>query len=1064
MKKKLTSVLLFLAMSVGVVSAQTSKVTGKVVGEDGEPVIGASIIVKGTTVGTVTDFDGNFTLDVPSDGKQLVISYIGMKSKEVVVSPNVNVTLMSDTQNLDEVVVTAMGISKEKKALGYAVQDVKSDELTQGANTSLSGALQGKVSGIDIASSSGMPGASSKIMIRGARSFTGDNSPLYVIDGMPIASTADVNTDTMNNGSVSGADYANRAVDLDPNDIESINILKGQAASALYGMRASNGVIVITTKSGKGARKGKPQISFNTNLAFDKVSTLPELQTEYGQGNEGAYNPYSGFSWGPSISDLANDPVYGGNVQNEYTEGGLHNGQYYVPQRAAAGLDPWATPQAYNNAKDFFQTGVTWSNSVNVAQSFDKGNYSFSLGNTTSDGIVRSTGMDRYNVKLSGEAQLHDNWTTGFNGNFVTSKIKKQGANDGVTATVYTAPISYTMAGIPSHIEGDPYTQNTFRENWIDDGNWACDNNSFTERSQRFFGNAFLKYSTKFGTDNHKLDVKYQIGDDAYTTNYSDIYGYGTTGYANGYASEYGFTVNEMNSLLTFTYNWNINEDFVFDALLGNELVDKRISNTQAVGYSFNFPGWNHLNNASVFNSSHEYKRKRTVGNFASLSLAWKNMLYLNVTGRNDIVSSMPRDNRSFFYPSVSLGWVFTEVEALKNDILTFGKIRGSYAEVGMAGEYVPSYYYTPSYGGGFFQGTPIMYPINGNMAYIPYFVVYDPNLKPQNTKSYELGADLTFLNGLVSLNYTYSRQNVKDQIFEVPLAGSTGASSMMMNGGKMHSNVHEITLGISPVDTKNFKLDFAFNFSKIDNYVDELAPGVESIMLGGFVTPQVRAGIGDKFPVIYGVGYKRDGEGRIVVNEKGIPEAGETQVIGKVSPDFRLGFNTNIELYKFRLAAVFDWKQGGQMYSGTAGETNFYGTSKLSGEVRKSDKYHFDYAAVEQKGVDADGKPIYVPYTGGVKGSDAEEYFKSVRGIDEAYVYDNSFLKLRELSLSYPVYKKDNLNVNVNVFARNIIVWSEIKGFDPEATQGNNNMAGAFERFSLPGTSSYGFGVNVNF
>ena len=715
MKKKLTSVLLFLAMSVGVVSAQTSKVTGKVVGEDGEPVIGASIIVKGTTVGTVTDFDGNFTLDVPSDGKQLVISYIGMKSKEVVVSPNVNVTLMSDTQNLDEVVVTAMGISKEKKALGYAVQDVKSDELTQGANTSLSGALQGKVSGIDIASSSGMPGASSKIMIRGARSFTGDNSPLYVIDGMPIASTADVNTDTMNNGSVSGADYANRAVDLDPNDIESINILKGQAASALYGMRASNGVIVITTKSGKGARKGKPQISFNTNLAFDKVSTLPELQTEYGQGNEGAYNPYSGFSWGPSISDLANDPVYGGNVQNEYTEGGLHNGQYYVPQRAAAGLDPWATPQAYNNAKDFFQTGVTWSNSVNVAQSFDKGNYSFSLGNTTSDGIVRSTGMDRYNVKLSGEAQLHDNWTTGFNGNFVTSKIKKQGtANDGVTATVYTAPISYTMAGIPSHIEGDPYTQNTFRENWIDDGNWACDNNSFTERSQRFFGNAFLKYSTKFGTDNHKLDVKYQIGDDAYTTNYSDIYGYGTTGYANGYASEYGFTVNEMNSLLTFTYNWNINEDFVFDALLGNELVDKRISNTQAVGYSFNFPGWNHLNNASVFNSSHEYKRKRTVGNFASLSLAWKNMLYLNVTGRNDIVSSMPRDNRSFFYPSVSLGWVFTEVEALKNDILTFGKIRGSYAEVGMAGSDTASH-------SGLYSGAllSVLLPPSSHLPYI---------------------------------------------------------------------------------------------------------------------------------------------------------------------------------------------------------------------------------------------------------------------------------------------------------------------------------------------------------
>lgn len=1063
MKKKLTSVLLFLAMSLGVVSAQTSKVTGKVIGEDGEPVIGASIIVKGTTVGTVTDFDGNFVLDVPGNGKHLVVSYIGMKSQEVVVSPNVNVELHSDTQNLDEVVVTAMGISKAKKALGYAVQDVKSDELTKGANTSLAGALQGKVSGIDISPSSGMPGASSKITIRGSRSFTGDNSPLYVIDGMPISSTGDVDT----GDSVSGADFANRAVDLDPNDIESINILKGQAASALYGMRASNGVIVITTKSGKGARKGKPSVSFSTNLSFDVISTLPELQQEYGQG-EGSYSPYTPFSWGPKISEMANDPVYGGNTENAYTkEGGKRPGMYYVPQRAAAGLDPWATPAAYNNAKDFFKTGVTWSNAANVAQSFDKGNYSFSLGNATSNGIIPSTGMNRYNVKLSAEAKLHENWTTGFMGNFVTSKIDKQGgANDGVTATVYTAPISYDMAGIPSHVEGDPYTQNTFREGWIDDGYWSCDNNRFTERSQRFFGNMFLKYSTKFGTDNHKLDVKYQLGDDAYTTNYTDLYGYGSTGTATGLGqiSEYHYTINEMNSLLTATYNWNINEDFVFDALLGNELVDKKIKRVIADGINFNFPGWNHMDNASKYSASNRYQRKRTLGNFASLSLAWKNMLYLNVTGRNDIVSSMPRNNRSFFYPSASLGWVFTEVEALKNNVLTFGKLRASYAEVGMAGDYLPTYYYTPSYGGGFYQGSPIKYPLSDMMAYIPYYVVYDPNLKPQNTKSYELGADLTFLNGLVTLSYTFSRQNVKDQIFEVPLAGSTGSQSMMMNGGKMHSNVHEATLGISPVDTRNFKLDFAFNFSKIDNYVDELAPGVENIMLGGFATPQVRAGIGDKFPVVYGVGYKRTESGQIVVNEKGIPLAGESRVIGKVSPDFRLGFSTNVELYKFRLSAVFDWKQGGQMYSGTAGELNFYGASQASADSRNSETFYPVGNTVIQTGTDAKGKPVYTEYNDGVKGADAKEYYKNVRGIGEAYIYDNSYLKLREISLSYPVYTRDWLDVNVNVFARNILVWSELKGFDPEASQGNNNMSGAFERFSLPGTASYGFGVNVKF
>ena len=348
--------------------------------------------------------------------------------------------------------------------------------------------------------------------------------------------------------------------------------------------------------------------------------------------------------------------------------------------------------------------------------------------------------MDRYNVKMSAEAQLHPNWTTGFNGNFVTSKISKQStANTSVVATIYNAPVSYNMAGIPSHIEGDPYTQNTYRDSWIDDAYWAVDNNQFSERSQRFFGNAFVKYTTKFGTDNHKLDIKYQIGDDAYTTNYSEIYGYGSTWAPTGEDSEYHYTVNELNSLLTAAYTWNINEEWTLDALIGNEFVDKKTKYEYAYSMNFNFPGWNHLNNASVFSNESLYNKKRTVGNFANLSVAWKNMLYLSGSIRNDIVSSMPRDNRSFTYPSVSLGFIFTELAPLKNNILTFGKIRASYAEVGMAGDYTQSYYYTPSYGGGFYMGNPIVYPINGAMAYIPYYKVYDPNLKPQNTRSYFL-------------------------------------------------------------------------------------------------------------------------------------------------------------------------------------------------------------------------------------------------------------------------------------------------------------------------------------
>jgi hypothetical protein len=426
----------------------------------------------------------------------------------------------------------------------------------------------------------------------------------------------------------------------------------------------------------------------------------------------------------------------------------------------------------------------------------------------------------------------------------------------------------------------------------------------------------------------------------------------------------------------------------------------------------------------------------------------------------------MPRNNRTFFYPSANIGWIFTELEPLKNDILSYGKLRVSYAEVGQAGDYYSTYFTTPAYGGGFSSGTPILYPIGGIVAYTPYYRVYDPNLKPQNTKSYEIGADLTFLNGLVSLNYTYSRQNVKDQIFDVPLAGSTGSEYLVTNGGSVHTNAHEVTLGFSPVKTRDIKWDFGFNFTKIDNYVDELAPGVESIFLGGFVEPQVRAGIGYKYPVLYGMSYLRNEAGQIVVDANGLPQAGPEQVIGTVSPDFRLGFNTTLEIYKFRLSALLDWKQGGQMYGATMGLLDYYGVTQKSADARK-EKFLFEEDAVKVTGTDASGNPTYAPndiLIDGTQTGAAYAYFSRLNDISESMIYDNSFVKLREIALSYPIWNKKGLKVSLNVFARNILLWSNLKGIDPEATQGNNNMSGAFERFSLPGSSSYGFGVNVKF
>jgi len=1046
------------------VLAQERTVTGKVTADDGSELPGVTISIQNTNNGTITDANGFYSIDA-NNNTVLVFSFIGFEAQNITVGnqTTINVVLSGNVSQLQEVVVTAMGISKEKRALGYATQGLKAEEISAAASTNLASALQGKVSGVEIAPSSGMPGASSKITIRGSRSFTGDNTPLYVVDGMPISSAADVNT----NNSVTGTDFANRGVDIDPNDIESINILKGQAASALYGMRASNGVIIITTKSGKGMSKGKAQISLNSNLAFDKISVLPDFQTEYAQGTGGGYSPNASTSWGPKINDLSKNSTYGGDVANSYTDNGanLRPGQYYVPQRAAAGLDPWATPRAYNNAKDFFQTGTTWSNSINIRQGLEKGSYSLSLGNTSSDGIIPTTGMDRFNAKLSAEMNHSKNWTTGFSGNFVNSSISKQSsANDGVVATVYGAPASYDFAGIPSHVAGDPYTQNTFRgTSGFNGAYWALDNNKFTEKTQRFFGNAFTQFSSDLGKENQKLVLKYQLGTDSYTTNYSDVWGYGHAN-GRGQIEHYHYSVNEVNSLATATYNWKINSDFELDVLIGNELVNRTRKYDYSYGANFNFPGWNHMDNASTYNASEEFRKTRTVGTFGNVSLNYRDMLYLNVTGRNDVVSTMPRNNRSFFYPSVSLGWVFTEVELLRNDVLTYGKLRVSYAEVGQAGNYLDSYYSTPTYGGGFSSGTPIIYPIGSVVAYTPYSRVYDPNLRPQNTQSYELGTDLAFYNGLINLSYTFSRQNVKDQIFPVPLAGSTGSSELMTNGGSIHTNVHELTLNVAPFRRGEFKWDFGFNFSKIDNYVDELAEGVNSIFLGGFVEPQVRAGIGAKFPVIYGTSFLRNEAGQIVVDEDGMPQIGEEKVIGTVAPDFMLGFNTALEYKKVRLAAVFHWKSGGQMYSGTSGLLDFYGVSQRSANLRQEGtSFLFEKDAVKEV-VDASGNITYAPNDIRIEAANAQTYFSNINNISESMIYDNSFIKLREISLGYPVLDTKNFKIDINLFARNLLLWSTFKGLDPEATQGNNNMAGAFERFSLPGTSSYGLGLNVKF
>ncbi|MBF7089971.1 SusC/RagA family TonB-linked outer membrane protein [Flavobacterium sp. ALJ2] len=1061
MKVKFTWVLTLLAaLTMQFSFAQERAVSGVVTDNLGLPLPGVSILVKGTKMGTQTDFDGKYSIKAQSS-QTLIFSYIGMKTQEIVANSTiVNAKLKDDSVELEGVVVTALGVKKSARAVGYAVQEVKAADLTKASNNSLSGALQGKLAGVQITPSSGAPGASSQIIIRGARSFTGNNTPLYVIDGMPVSSTSDFST----GNSVTGSDIANRAVDIDPNEIESISILKGQAASALYGLRASNGVILITTKSGRNlAKSGKPVITFNTSTSFETISKKPDTQNEYAQGSGGLFNPTSSQSWGPKISELPNDPTYGGNVANVNNGGILRPGKYFVPQREKAGLDPWVIPKAHSNINDFFKIGYTINNSLNIAQATENTNYSFGIGSSNQEGMLPGTGMNRHTVKAVVDTRLNNEWKTGFSVNYVQTKIDKStAANDAAIAGVFAAPRSYDLKGNGFSNPTNPYDQIYFRPSVFNNPYWAAENNEFSEKTNRVYGNGYIQYSPILSVEgNQKLTVKYQAGVDSYTSNYRDIFEFGNKLDLSGNSSSvnlYGTTNDVINSLLTVNYNLNITDDLNLNVLVGNEYNHTNMKAYDDLGTALNFGGWSTIANARIVTAEETRRQTRTVGFFGNTEFSYKNMIFLGATIRKDIASAMPRGNRDFIYPSVSLGFILTEIEGLKgSSVLSYAKLRGSIAEVGQAGTYYKDFYSVPSYAGGFWVGSPIQYPLAGVSSFGPNSILYDPNLKPQNTKSYEVGADFKFFNNRIGIEYSYSKQNVTDQIFNVPLGGSTGASFLVTNGGKMETDVHEFVFTTNPIRTADFNWIFNINFSQIDSYVKELAPGVDNISLGGFVSPQIRASVGDRFPVIYGTSFVRDDNNNIVVDSDGLPLIGDSKAIGEVAPKFNLGGSTQFTYKRVSLAATVDWKNGGKIYSGSNSLMSFYGVDARTGD--RASEYIYP-------GVKQDGTPNDVALGGATNPNGHQDLQSALSDITESAVFDASFVKLREVSLVYqfPKLMNNTLDLRASVFARNILLWSKIPNLDPEASQGNNNMSGGFEQWSMPQAKSIGFGLNFTF
>lgn len=1051
MKRKLTMFLALFFIGIGLAVAQT-QVRGTVVDEAGEPVIGATIQIKGTSQGTVSDADGHFNLSAPAGGT-LVISYVGYQTQEVQVSANVRVVLRDDTEILDEIVVTALGIKRDRKALGYAAQDLKSDQLSKAGTTSLANAIQGKLTGVDVRQSSGLPGASAQIIIRGARSFDGNNQPLYVIDGMPINTSADFDT----GNSVTGANFADRSIDINPEDIETINVLKGQAASALYGIRASNGVIVITTKRGSG-NMSKPQVTVSTNLSAQKVSRKFERQDVYAQGTGiSAYNPSASTTWGPKISDLPNDPTYGGNVTNTHTtRDGQRPGQYYNPKRAQAGLDGWTTPQTYDNVGDFLGTGFTENTNVNISQSVNGVNYSFGVNNSYQEGIVPSTGMNRWGARGLVDWKIDSQWNTGFSMNYSSNKITgAPGANDGIMNVIYSAPAEYDLKGIPNHVPGDITQQILFRSLGFANPYWWAEHNEYSQHTNRAFGNAYIEFQPKLNSENFTLKFREQAGLDMWTSDYADVRAMGSTAsLAGGDINNYGRQHNVFNNLLTANLDgkFGANQEWGLNVVVGNEINHENMRVWDYYGNNFNFSDFKTIGNATSYTASEYTRQERTVGFFGSASLSWQDQLYLTVTGRNDYVSTMPRGNRSFFYPSVSLGWDFTQLPGFQNnDVLNYGKLRASFAQVGQAGNFYNNFYRAPTYSGGFLAYTPVSYPLpNGTSSFAPYFRLYDEGLKPQNTTNYELGTDLHFFKSRIKLEYTYSYQDVKDQIFSVPVDGATGYQEMLTNAGRMQTRAHELSINAAILQARDYDLNLGINFTTLKNEVIELAPGVESIMLGGFVEPQVRAQAGTTYPNIYGNGFKRDASGNMLLLN-GLPQAtGDSQNLGEGSPDFTTGFTFGGRFKRVSLSTTWSWQHGGKMYHGTNMVMNYFGVTK------ESLPYHEGRMVAE--GIDEATKQ---PNTVEVSN---QSYYQAYYNITESGIFDTSFFKLRDLTLTYQLPKLGSFDISVHGFARNVLLWAKLPNFDPESSQGNNNMSGYFERFSIPNTSSYGGGLTFTF
>ncbi|MEO8087548.1 MAG: SusC/RagA family TonB-linked outer membrane protein [Bacteroidota bacterium] len=1082
MRKQITLFALFCVFLCMQSFAQDRTLTGKVTSsEDNLGIPGVSVVVVGTTIGTTTDIDGNYKLNVPSGAKQLRFSGVGLKSTSIDIgaSDALNLAMVNDVLKLDEVVVTALGISKEKKALGYAVQEVSGGELARSGETNLVEALSSKVAGVNVISSTGTPGASSYITIRGAHSITGENQPLFVLDGIPVDNSSFVSgnpDEGRNNLPVGGVANSNRLIDLNADDIESVTVLKGPAAAALYGIRAANGAIIITSKKGHYT-VGKPiHVDFSTSLSWEMVNKLPDLQNTYSQGSNGLYSDPSTLnrnSWGPAISTLG----YDHDIPNAYNNFGT-----IVPindpgvDEAAKTYDPY----------DFFETGTTANNNISFSGGNETSNFIVSIAHLGQKGIVPNSTFKRTSVRVGGGTEIskkiHVNGTITYSksgGSRIQQGSNVSGVMLGLTRTAPTFDNtngSNDPVNDESAYELPDGTPRSYRPGIYDNPYWTVNKNPFNDDVNRMIGNTAIVYDPASWAN-----ITYRVGTDFYSDRRKAAFEIGSGNLPAGQVFEDQHYQRDFNSDLFLTLKKRFGANFGGSLLLGNNMYSTYHQQLYSQGDGLNIPGFYQMSNAQSVLSKEEQAKKRTAAFYLDLEADYKSMLYIGFTGRNEWSTSLPNaSTNSFFYPAVNLGFVFTEpLKMADNKYFPYGKLRFSYAQVGNDAPIYSTFntYESSGYGDGWASG--IFYPYAGQSGFDRYPQLANSKLKPETTTSLEYGVELKFLKNRLGVDFTYYDSKSDGQILPVDVAGSSGYRTVILNSGSISNKGIELGAYITPLMSKSFKWDINLNYSKNKNKVESLAEGLESLSLGGFETPGSRAVVGQPFGVIYGGQWLRDDNGNIVIDDEGdastnpnfgFPVADPKEgVIGDPNPDWLMGIRNTFTYKGWSLTGLLDIRHGGDIWNGTEGALVSIGTSATT-ENRGETKV---WEGVSGH-LDADGNLVSSGQTNSTTVVLDENWYRKGNGsgfgpIGEQFIEDGGWVRLREISLAYhlnPKYLKKTpfASIDISISGRNVWLKTDYKGVDPETnlTGTGSFRAEGFEYFNMPNTKSYGFSIRL--